>query len=102
VELPKRVRYFVMNHRSQPLELHLSGGVVVLDSHQEKEIRETDLESAQLRVFRKQRLVSVREVADPVAHVEPAKPAEPERSAAATPTEKPEGVKRRGTGKKEG
>jgi hypothetical protein len=101
VEPSKRVRYFVRNHQNQPLELHLAGGVVVVGPYREEPIGEGDLENAQLKVFRKKRLVSVREEADS----EDAEPAEAagEGSDTVTPvTEKSGGVKRRGTSKKEG
>ena len=71
MEPSKRVRYFVRNHQNQPLELHLPGGVLVVSPNEEAEIREADLEHGQLRVFRKQRLVSVREEAE-AADTEPA------------------------------
>jgi hypothetical protein len=100
MEPSKHVRYFVTNHQNQPLELHLSGGVVVVHSRQEKEIREGDLNNAQLKVFRKQLLVSVREAAE-TAEQATAETAVEGPSEEASPTEKPDGVKRRGT-KKEG
>jgi hypothetical protein len=101
VEPSKHVRYFVTNHQNQPLELHLSGSVVVLPSRQEKEISEGDLKNAQLKVFRKQLLVSVREAAEP-AEQAPEEAAAEESSEEVSPTERPGGVKRRGTSKKEG
>lgn len=101
MEPSKHVRYFVRNHQNQPLELHLSDRVVVVHSLEEKEIREGDLQSAQLKVFRKQRLISVREAAEPVEQA-PEQPAVEGSSEEASPTEKPDGVKRRGTSKKEG
>jgi hypothetical protein len=91
----------VRNHQNQPLELHLPGGVLIVSPHEEQQIGEADLENAQLRVFRKQRLVSVREEADP-GDTDPAVAAGEGNDAETPVTGKPAGGKRRGTGKKEG
>lgn len=100
MEPSKRVRYFVRNHQNQPLELHLPGGVLVVSPNEEAEIREADLEHGQLKFFRKQRLVSVREEGQ-AGDTEPADGAEPGKET--TPvTEKAGGGKRRGASKKEG
>ncbi len=101
MEPSKRVRYFVRNHQNQPLELHLPGGVMVVSPNEEAEIREADLEHGQLRVFRKQRLVSVREEAQ-AADTEPAEAGGAGKDAATPVTGKAGGGKRRGAGKKEG
>ncbi len=101
MEPSPRVRYFVRNHSNQPLELHLPGAVLVVSPYQEAEIREPDLECAQLKVFRKQRLVSVREQEDP-GETSPAEAAGAGTDAETPVTGKPAGGKRRGTGKKEG
>jgi len=101
LEPSKRVRYFVRNHQNQPLELHFPGGVLVVSPHAEAEIREADLEHGQLKVFRKQRLVSVREEAE-AADIQPADAAGAEKDATTPVTGKAGGGKRRGAGKKEG
>ncbi len=99
MEPSTRVRYFVRNHSNQPLEVHLPGGVLVVSPYAEGEIGERDLECAQLKVFRQQRLVSVREQAEP--DTGPAEAAGEGNEAETPVTGKPAGAKRRGTGKKE-
>jgi hypothetical protein len=66
-----RVRYFVRNHQSQPVELHLVTGVLWLGPRGEGEIQRGDLEAPQLTVLRRNRLVSVREVAETLSQTAP-------------------------------
>lgn len=58
----KCVHHFVRNHQNQPLELHLSTGVLVLGPRAEAELQEIDLAAPQLKVLRRNRLVTTREV----------------------------------------
>lgn len=74
----KRTRYFIRNQQGQPLELHLSSGVVVLGPREEAEVGPEALNEPQLRVFLKQRLVSTREAIEPDTEAE-----EPEAAAPA-------------------
>jgi hypothetical protein len=57
----RQVRYFIRNQQNQPLELHLSSGVLVLGPRQEAEVGPADLTLPQVKVFLKQRLVTTRE-----------------------------------------
>ena len=58
-EIP--VRYVVTNHRNQPVELHLSAAVVLLEPRGEVEVQETDLATPQLQVLRSNRLLTIRQ-----------------------------------------
>jgi hypothetical protein len=89
------IRHFAMNHQNQPLELHLRTGLVVLGPRQEAEIDEADLETPQLEVLQKSRLLTMREVRLEQAGVE---------ADATNASEESSGTvgKRRSTSKKEG
>ena len=66
-----RVRYFVRNHQNQPVELHLVTGVVSLGPRGEGEVQGDDLEAPQLKVLRRHRLVTVREVIEALSKAAP-------------------------------
>jgi hypothetical protein len=63
----KRIRYFVRNQQNQPVELHLSSGLIVLGPREEAEVGQAALSEPQMKVFQKQRLVTAREALEPVA-----------------------------------
>jgi hypothetical protein len=66
-----RVRYFVRNHQNQPVELHLVTSVVSLGPRGEGEVQAGDLEAPQLKVLRRNRLVTVREVIETLSKTAP-------------------------------
>jgi hypothetical protein len=71
----KRLRYFITNHQNQPLELHLSTGVIVLGAWEEAEVQEADLDTPQVGALQKNRLVTTRAGAeDPSASTTEAAP----------------------------
>jgi hypothetical protein len=67
------VRYFVTNHQNQPLELHLTTGLVVLGPGEETAVEKSALRSPQVEVLRRNRLIAIREaveVLDPASRAE--------------------------------
>ena len=91
----KRLRYLITNHQNQPLELHLTTGVIVLGAWEEAEVQEADLDTPQVGALRKNRLVTTRAAAEDAS----ASAAEAEAEAAAEAAPEP---KRRAKKKKEG
>lgn len=69
----KRIRYLVTNHQSQPVELHLATGLIVLGSGLEAEVQESDLATPQLGVLRHKRLVTVRSTLEDLPEASPEK-----------------------------
>ncbi len=82
----KRIQYIVTNQQNQPIELHLSTGVTVLEPRGEAIIEEADLAKPQLQVFQLNLLLSTRPVDDPRSStVATPKGAEAEPNTLATP-----------------
>ncbi len=63
----QRIRYFIRNQRNQPVELHLSSGLLVLGPWAESEVSQGALSEPQVKVFHKNRLLTTREAPEPVA-----------------------------------
>ena len=58
----KRTNYLLRNHQSQPIELHLPDGVVVIGPRGEREVAGSDLSLPQVRALARARVISSRAV----------------------------------------
>jgi hypothetical protein len=76
----KEIRYQVINHRSQPTELHLGERVLVLPPHGQTEVTESEATVPQLKLMVRRRLVSLVPILSPAPAQEQPAPKKKPRS----------------------
>jgi hypothetical protein len=63
-------RHIVTNQQNQPIELHLTWGVVVLEAGASAEVRESDLAHPQLQVLQRNKFITTRPTAEALSSPE--------------------------------